>query len=189
MPESTEATPAPPRRIRPLARVEYDALVEQGFLHGEPIELIEGQLIARSPEGELHSGTVRRLLRLLIEAIAAEEAEIGSGNPIALSDLSEPEPDIAVFPPGTYRGHHPTTATLLVEVSCSSVRWDLNGKSLLYAGADIPEYWVVDLVAHRIVCHRDPAPDGYATVTTHRDGVLRPLHHPQAEIDVGTLLG
>jgi hypothetical protein len=34
--------------VRPLYRVAYDALVEQGFLVDEPVELIEGRLLARS---------------------------------------------------------------------------------------------------------------------------------------------
>lgn len=111
--------------IRPLYRVEYDALVEQGFLVDEPIELIEGQLLARSPEGDRHASVIRLLNRLLVEAIPATEGEIGVGNPIALSDLSEPEPDLAVFPPpDRYRSGHPSTATLLIEVSNSSLQRD-----------------------------------------------------------------
>jgi Uma2 family endonuclease len=175
-------------RIRPLARVEYDALVEQGSLHGEMASPSSSSRGSSSPAARRVKLTPAPSGGCCGCSSRPSAPTKGSGNPIALSDLSEPEPDIAVFPPATYRGHHPTTATLLAEVSRSCVRWDLNGKALLYAGAGVPEYWVVDLVANRIVRHRDPAPDGYATVTAHHDGTLRPLHHPQVAIDVAALL-
>lgn len=174
--------------IRPLRRVEYDALVAMGFLDDEPIELLEGQLVARETEGDRHATVQRRLLRLVFEAVPASEAEVGAGNPIGATDTSEPEPDIALFPPVNYRGAHPTTATLLIEVSFSSLRRDLVQKARIYAQGGIAEYWVVDLVHDLVVVHRDPTPSGYATVTRHPDGELRPLRHPQAVIDVRRLL-
>lgn len=175
--------------VRPLYRVEYDALVEQGFLVDEPIELIEGRLLARSPEGDRHASVLRRLTRLVFDAIPADEGDIGVGNPIALSDLSEPEPDVSVFPPAAvYRAGHPSTATLLIEVSMSSLRRDRIVKQRIYAQAGITDYWIVDLRHDVVIVHRDPADDGYRTVTQHSDGMLRSLHHPALRIDVGELL-
>jgi Uma2 family endonuclease len=173
---------------RPLRRAEYDTLVAQGFLEGEGVELLEGAVVYASEEGPDHASVVRRLLRTLFEAIPATEGEIGAGNPLAATDLSEPEPDIAVFPPGYgYRGRHPHTASLVVEVSATSLRRDLAIKTRIYAQAGIADYWVVDLVNRRVVVHRDPCDDGYADVTRHRDGRLRPLHHPAVGVDVVTL--
>jgi Uma2 family endonuclease len=173
---------------RPLRRVEYDALVEQGFLDDERVELLEGSLVYVSEEGADHASITRRLLRMLFETIPASEGEIGAGNPLAATNLSEPEPDIAVFPPGrTYRGHHPTTASLVIEVSRTSLHRDLAIKARIYAQAQVADYWVVDIANRRAVVHRDPRPHGYADVTRHRDGVLRPLRHPSVEIDVSTV--
>ena len=173
---------------RPLRRVEYDALVEQGFLDDEGVELLEGALVYASEEGPDHAVTIRRLLRAFFQSIPASEGEIGAGNPIAATDLSEPEPDISVFPPGgAYRTHHPTTASLLVEVSKTSLRHDLTLKARIYAQAQVADYWVVDIANRRIIVHRDPAEDGYCKVTRHHDGVVRPLGHPAGEIDVMAL--
>jgi Uma2 family endonuclease len=173
---------------RPLRRVEYDALVEQGFLDDEGVELLEGTLVYASEEGPDHAVIIRRLLRILIESIPASEGEIGAGNPIAATDVSEPEPDISVFPPGgAYRAHHPTTASLLVEVSKTSLRRDVTIKARIYAQAQVVDYWVVDVANRRITLHRDPKGDGYCKVTRHRDGVVRPLRHPGVEIDVMAL--
>lgn len=174
--------------VRPLHRVEYDALVDQGFLADEPIELIEGRLLARSPEGHRHATVIRRLNRLLVEAIPATEGDIGVGNPIALSDVSEPEPDLAVFPPTGYRGHHPSTATLLIEVSNISLRRDRTVKRRIYAAAGIVEYWVVNLRDGVLAVHRDPVDGAYRSISQHAEGVIRAVRHPRLRIDVAELL-
>ena len=174
---------------RPLYRVEYDALVELGYLVDEPIELIEGQLLARSPEGDRHATVIRRLTRLLVEAIPAAEGDIGVGNPIALSELSEPEPDLAVFPPhGRYGAGHPSTATLLIEVSNSSLRRDRTRKRRIYAAAGIAEYWIVDLRNDVVVVHRDPIDGVYQSIFPRGDGDLRPRSHPALRVDVAEVL-
>lgn len=179
-----------PLPTRPLRRVEYDALVAQGFLDDEGVELLEGALVYASEEGPDHAGTVRWLLRRLFEAIPASEGEVGAGNPIAATALSEPQPDLAVFPPGGgYRSQHPPTASLLIEVARTSLRRDLAIKTRIYARAEIADYWVVDLVNRRVVVHRAPRQDGYDDVSRHDRGVLRPLRHPDAVIDLDALLG
>lgn len=182
-------THEPTLPTRPIRRVEYDALVDQGYLDDEGVELLEGCIIYAAEEGPDHAVTIRRMSRLVFDAIPASEGEIGVGNPIAATDLSEPEPDLAVFPPGdTYRSHHPRHATLLIEVSRTSLRRDLTIKARIYADAGVPDYWVVDLVNRRIVVHREPRPGGYGDVTRHTDGVVHPLLHPQLAVDVAQLI-
>jgi Uma2 family endonuclease len=186
---TAEAPAEAAREVRPLRRVEYDALVEGGFLGDEGVELIDGQLLYAADEGPDHARVIRRLNRLLIEALPAEEADVGVGNPIAVNDLSEPEPDFMVIEPGTYRGHHPGTASLVIEVSHSSLRYDLTVKARLYGSAGYPEYWVFDLRDQALVVHRDPVDGGYGTVQRHRDGSVQALHHPAVRVDVAALLG
>ncbi len=175
--------------IRPLRRAEYDALVEMGLLgEDEPIELLEGQLVAHEPEGgEPHAAMQRRLLRLFFDALPATEAEIGAGNPFAATETSEPEPDVALFPPGACRGSHPTTATLLIEVAHTSRRRDLVLRARIYAQGGVGEYRVVNLANDEVVVHREPTRTGYTDVTRHREGVLRPLRHPQVGVDLRAL--
>jgi len=66
--------------------------------------------------------------------------------------FSVPEADVAVvaLDPHDYLRAHPTTALLVVEVSDSSLPQDRLTKARIYAGAGIPEYWIVDLVHERI---------------------------------------
>ena len=73
---------------------------------------------------------------------------------------SEPQPDLALVRRTTdaYRSGHPVAkdVLLLIEVSDSTLRYDLDVKARLYATHGIPEYWVIDLVSRRVVRHRAP---------------------------------
>ena len=47
----------------------------------------------------------------------------------------------------------------MVEVSDSSLPQDRLTKAHIYAGAGIPEYWIVDLVHGRLEVFREPQPE------------------------------
>src|SRR5262249_60142172 len=85
------AGPGPnPRRWR---RVEYDRLVELGMFTGERLELLNGLLVVREPQGSSHAAIVSQVARVLERAFgpgwyARQHA------PLALDDDSEPEPDV-----------------------------------------------------------------------------------------------
>ncbi|MBW3604500.1 MAG: Uma2 family endonuclease [Actinobacteria bacterium] len=174
---------------RPVYRTEYEALGRQHAFDDESVELLDGQIVYAAEEGPPHAAVAARLARLVIESIPAEHGEVRIGNPIALSDLSEPEPDLFVTTPRhSYRAAHPTTATLVIEVSQTSRRRDLGVKATLYAAAGIPDYWVVDLTRDRVVVHRDPSGSRFRSVTSPDHGILRPLHHPDVQVDVIAVL-
>jgi Uma2 family endonuclease len=86
-------------------------------------------------------------------------AMVRSQVPLNLTDLSVPEPDIAVVEPRAdhYADAHPTTALLVVEVAATSLLTDRISKAAIYASADIREYWVVNLRDRCIEVHRQPA--------------------------------
>ncbi len=50
----------------------------------------------------------------------------------------------------------PGDIRLLVEISDTSLKYDLSVKAALYARAGIFEYWVVDVNGRRLIAHRDP---------------------------------
>jgi Uma2 family endonuclease len=156
-------------QIRRLRRDDYDQLVDAGAFDDEPIELLEGFLVEMSPEGPPHVFVIDCLMELLVPALAGRYM-VRIGHPLALGDLSEPEPDLAVVQRGDYRRSHPTTALLIIESASSSRRQDLGFKAELYARYGIPEYWVVDLDAVQVVVHTQPGPKGYAKVTRHGAG-------------------
>ena len=80
--------------------------------------------------------------------------------PLDLGQSTDPEPDIAVVSgPFTSHPKTPNTALLVVEISDSSLQFDLGDKASLYAAAGIADYWVVDVVNRQLHMHRDPRRD------------------------------
>lgn len=153
-----------PLRIRPLRRVEFDRMVESGvFEEDEHIELLAGALVAMTPQGDTHSDCAGVLMTLLIRTLG-ERASVRAHSPFAAGDYSQPEPDVAVYPPRRYGRGHPGAALLIVEVADSSLRKDRGLKSEIYAEAGVPEYWIVDLV-HGVVEVRSAPADGHYTRT------------------------
>jgi Uma2 family endonuclease len=158
-----------PERIRPISRAEYDRLVELGWFEHERIELLRGVLVTMSPQGSRHAEVLRRLNRLLVPRLG-DRAYVQVQSPLALGDSSEPEPDVAVVPPGDYSGGHPSTAHVVIEVADSSLAHDRDIKLAIYAESGIPEYWIINLVDSVIAVHTDPEGMSYRTVTTARRG-------------------
>jgi Uma2 family endonuclease len=175
--------PATAPRIRALLRREYEQLVAAGAFDGERLELLEGELVVMSPQNARHAWAIDELAERLRAGLGGR-ARLRVQTPLALSDHDEPEPDLAVVPLGDYRAALPTTALLVVEVADTSRAHDLGAKSVVYARAGIPEYWVLDLVERRIVVHTEPRPDGYAGLRTLRAGTLSPAAFPDLVLDV-----
>lgn len=182
--------------MRRWTRVEYDRLVELGFFQpGERLELIDGQLVVREPQGARHAGTIRRVLAALRRALG-DTWQIDSQLPIALDEDSEPEPDVAVVPSGAYLDAHPSRPVLIVEVAETSYRIDRRYKTSLYARARVPEYWIVDLVHGTLEVHREPEASAtalygwrYGSVETLRPpATVTPLVAPTRPIPVTDLL-
>ena len=118
-----------------------------------------------------------------------DRAEVRSQSPLAASDESEPEPDVAVLPPGAYLDDHPRAAHLVVEVADSSRAKDLGVKARLYAEMGVPDYWVVDLARRELVVHRDPAPDRYREVRTLGAGdAIALLAFPEVTVRIADIL-
>src|SRR5688572_27734873 len=114
MATEVDATP----KTRRWTRVEYERLVALGLFEGERLELLDGLLAVREPQGSRHSAAIRAVLDALRTALGSAW-QIDSQLPIALDDDSEPEPDVAVVPrdPARYRHGHPSGPVLIVEVA------------------------------------------------------------------------
>jgi Uma2 family endonuclease len=165
-----------PERFRPLHRTEYDRMVEMGlFGEDERIELLEGVLVAMSPQKSRPAEAIHRLNERLVPGLAGR-ARVRIQSPLALSELSEPEPDLAVVPLGDYAHAHPTRALLVIEVADASLSKDKKVKAGIYARAGVPEYWLINLVDDVVLVHRRPAKGRYSRVQVLRkNGLLRPM--------------
>lgn len=141
-------------------RNEYYRLADLNFFPGQRVELIEGQVIDRAAMKSPHAIAID-LMDVALQSVLREGYYIRQQKPFVISDLSEPEPDIAVVP-GMIRDYaeaHPTTATLLVEVADTSLRYDRTVKDSLYAKAGIAEYWILNLGDRQLEIYVDPAID------------------------------
>src|SRR5438034_91842 len=95
---------APPLPLWRMPRARYDRLVEAGvFGPDDGVELLDGLLVAREPQGARHA-TVVVLGRAVLEKAFGRSYHVREEKPIALDEQSEPEPDIVVVP-GLARDH------------------------------------------------------------------------------------
>lgn len=140
---------------------EYFALVEAGVISPDDrVELLEGVIVAMSPQRPQHAATVWKITGLL-ETHVGERALVRSQMPLVLAGRSVPEPDVAVVPfrADAYATEHPDHAYLIVEVSDSTLPQDRLTKSRIYAAAGVEHYWVVNLRTSQVEWNSSPEPE------------------------------
>lgn len=173
---------------------EYYKMYDLGLFMGRRVELIKGKIFEMSPMLSPHATSIRLVYELL-RKIFQKGFEIRVQMPISLGKISEPEPDVAVVAGAIrdYSDHHPTAATLLVEVALTSVRFDRTTKLKLYAENGIEEYWIVNLKQRHLEVFRKPILDGDAAdyaeklIVTEEEFVY-PLERPNSRLKVANML-
>jgi Uma2 family endonuclease len=130
-------------------RAEYDEVVALGAFDNRRIELLDGELIDMAPISNRHYWTVNWLVEQLTLRLAGGPMIVGSQGPFALSEDSEPEPDVTVFwrKPGLGKHDHagPSDVVLIIEVALSSWGYDSGRKLAAYARGGLSDVWLVDL--------------------------------------------
>ena len=173
---------------RPLKRVEYERLATLGYFDEEQVELLFGLVVPMTPIDPAHSESTTCAADALRRQLAGR-ARVREQNPLAASDISEPQPDVAVVPNGQYWDDHPTKAFLIVEVARSSLRKDKGPKQLLYGLAEVDEYWIVNQVENVVEVYRDRHNGEWRQRTTHQRGdTIAMLAFPDVQIAVGEIL-
>lgn len=138
-------------------------MVEIGMFDGdERYELIDGELLAVSPQGEGHAQTLEALTELLVMAYAPNGWRVRVQMPTSGIGDAILEPDIAVRrppPPDQAAAPRPDQTALLIEVAVTSHARDRR-KSAIYAAHGAPEFWLIDLVRREVLVHRSPLASG-----------------------------
>lgn len=181
-----------PRRHR-ITVDEYYRMAEVGLLAPDArVELIDGEIIDMAPIGTGHGSVVDELARLFIKA-AGDRGRVRIQGAIRLDGSSEPQPDIALLAPHAHRYRHvqpsPSDVLLLIEVSDSTLRYDLDVKVPLYARHGIPEVWIVDLQHGELRFYRSPVDAKYLDQSATIDPGVTPVTTlPGIEVDLSGLL-
>ena len=172
---------------------DYHRMAEAGVLGADDrVELIQGEIVKRSPIGNRHAGCVMRVDRFFQQRLGTQ-AIVWVQNPVRVSDLSEPQPDVALLRlrSDDYTTANPTPADVLlvVEVADATAAWDRDVKLPLYATAGIAEAWLVDLSAGVVEARTEPAVGGYGQMRRLGSGrSLAPLALPEAALSIDDLL-
>jgi len=171
---------------------QFHQMAESGILsENERIELIRGEMIDMSPIGTRHAGCVLFLTHLLA-LLLGERALINVQNPMELDETSQPQPDIALLKPRPdfYRNSHPQPEDifLLIEIADTTVKYDREVKIPLYAEANIPEVWLVDVNQEIMEVYRNPLQGVYQDVQKLvKNQILSILAFPDVHINVSEI--
>jgi Uma2 family endonuclease len=161
-------------REDPIHRIDvgtYHRMVASGALDGKRVELLEGLLVEMSPKSPAHILVVNRLMR---HFVAASDLWVQVQDPIEAAWDCEPEPDVTIGEHAPLRGRLLRCPPLVIEVAVSTHRLDRGKKAELYAAADIPNYWLVDVPARAVEVRTRPGPHGYERCETYHEGSVVP---------------
>jgi Uma2 family endonuclease len=172
---------------------EYHRMGAAGiFTEDDRVELIEGEILQKSPIGSRHAACVKRL-NAKFNNLLAGRGVVSVQDPVLLNDFSEPQPDIAVLTrrEDFYADALPTAkdVLLVVEVADTSIAYDRDSKLPAYARSGILEVWLVDLPAETVEVYSVPANGAYQKSISYRRGdSISPSNFPDIAIEVASIL-
>ena len=129
-------------------------------------ELIDGEIIPMGPKYFPHDNIKMKLGRSLDRA-CPEDLFCAQEPSVQLSAGSFVDPDMCLFRPFSEQIDKLVPIRLLllaIEVSSTTLRYDLDRKARAYARAGLPELWVVDVQTRRTHIHTGPSENGWASV-------------------------
>jgi Uma2 family endonuclease len=162
----------PPRRA--FTALDISRMVDAGVLsETDRIELIEGDIVVMSAKGFAHE-LIKSALNLAIARALPDELGLGAEMTVQFTDHTILEPDLVVLErkdllksEANFSQLRSGGLLLAVEVAVSSLGYDRNLKSLLYAGFGVHEFWVVDANERVTWIHTGPREDGWTSIVKH----------------------
>ena len=149
-----------PSHLWRISVERYHEMIEAGLLtENDRLELLEGYLVEKMTVNPPHSFTTDQLRDELM-SIVGQHYFVKSQQPITTED-SEPEPDVMVVKgkKRSFVNRHagPGDVPLVIEVSDATLHQDQTWKKRIYAQANIPVYWVVNLADRQIEVYTEPS--------------------------------
>lgn len=134
---------SPPSTLGPFRAADYWKLPE-----GEPVELIQGNLVMSPSPNQLH-----QTISVLLTEILLQASRIGKGRlfhapmDVELADHSIPQPDLLYISKERrhiVKQHVIGPPDLVIEILSENPRRDRVDKLNIYAEFGVAEYWIVD---------------------------------------------
>ncbi len=179
-----------PRRF---TREEDHRLLEAGVIpQGERVEPITGSMREMSPTGSRHPALVKTPNAPFHQALG-EQALEGVQDPLRLSPLSQPPPDLVPLKvrPDFYAQDHPSLEDLLLpgEMAEASSAYDRQVKLPPYVRTGVPKVWLVTLEENQEKAYRKPLEGACPGVgKPGPEEALAPLAFPQVFFAVREIL-
>jgi Uma2 family endonuclease len=170
----------PVDRLHRFSVEQYQQMVSAGILDPrQAMELIEGIVVDMSPIGYRHRYAVQEL-DFQIRPLLGDVWHLCVQQPL-IFPRSEPEPDLVIVR-GSHRDYPdrhpgPLDAGLVIEVAEASLDYDRVTKGFLYAGHQVPAYWIVNLIDSCLEVYQiDSArPNQFVVANTFTPGQSVPL--------------
>ncbi len=188
--------PAMRTKVPPLLWTvkQFHDLGDAGYFENRRPFLIDGILYEQGFMNEPHAMAMT-LSHEVLRDIFGSGWVVRNQVPLVFGLHTDPFPDLAIVR-GKARDFptHPTTAELVMEVSDTTLDYDLTEKAELYAVAGVPEYWVLDVNARVLHVLRDPgtvAANGTAYRNQQQlgpDDSVSPRAAPDRAVKVADLL-
>jgi Uma2 family endonuclease len=157
-------------------------------------ELIDGEIIEKVGQNLPHGTCVIQAILWLAGIFGGDFVRTQISVEASGEDrnINRPEPDVLVLskPAQAYGSVPPASdLRLIIEVSDTTLRDDLQTKASLYARANVPEYWVLDVTSRRLFVHRNPDDGVYRTVERLSEAdSIAPEAAPEHFVQVANLL-
>jgi len=187
--------PGPPRAKRWTVD-EFHWLWENNRFEGTKPMLLDGEIVVTAIPGPPHDQGIG-LADYSLKSVFQSGYWVRVQQSLPLGLWSDPVPDIAVVR-GSPRDYSslPKSALLVVEISDTSLDSDIGRKAVLYATAQIQDYWVVDLNGRQLIVFCNPVADPespgrlkYSQVIYHDEAEsVSSLVMPDRPISVADLL-
>lgn len=154
---------------------EYYQAAELGWFESQRVQLIFGEIYEMPAQGHAHVKAVWKIGQIM-RKLYEPQHWVREQAPLDASDISQPEPDVAVSERAMADyTDHPTALLPAIEVSDATLPLDRR-KAALYAASGVQEYWIVNLRNKTVEVHREPAaePASESGFVYLRQQVMRP---------------
>ena len=173
--------PQPGTRIPARFSVaQFDAMIDAGVFSEETdrqIQLLNGEIVIMTPPNPLHDDVVGLLSAWAFGELHRSQENVEVRVQLSM-DLAKQHsvvlPDLVFVAPRSYSTRRPTASDtrLLIEVSDTTLVYDLGDKMRMYAAENVVEYWVIDIPHRSLIVHLDPAAGRYRSVQTFAEHEL-----------------